>query len=106
MKFNIILLFCLCFTSGLLTASSLDGDAIDAQELAVNAADDASDLLPLAVNNLSVTIIDDEVCYSATVSVSIGGVITGGVEVSGCGATAAAAWSAFTSAFLLAKQQR
>jgi hypothetical protein len=105
MKFNIILLFCLCFTSGLLTASSLDNNAVDAQELLVSNADVAAEAFPLAFDDLTVAIIDDEVCYSATISVSIGGVLTGGVEVSGCGATAAAAWSAFTSAFRLAKEQ-
>lgn len=103
MKFNIILLFCLCFTSGLLTATSLDYNTVDAQELLVSNVDVSAEALPLAFDNLSVSIIDDEVCYRATISVSYGvGSIE--VQVEGCGATASAAWSAFRSALGVAQQ--
>jgi len=46
---------------------------------------------------------DDEICYTATVSVSLGipGVsVGGGIEVSGCGATAAEARAELTAGIM------
>lgn len=105
MKFNIFLLFCLCFTSNLLTASSLDGNTVDAQEQVTMAADDVSDVLALVDSDISVVVVDDEICYSASVGINIMGVVAQ-VTVRGCGATSAEAWSEFRSAMLLARNEQ
>jgi|GEM_PF-3618468 hypothetical protein len=106
MKFNVILLFCLCFTSGLLTASSsLDNNTVDAQELLVSNADDTAEALPIAFTDLTVTTVDDEICYSASIGVNVMG-ITANVTVSGCGATSAEAWGDFVAALRLARNEQ
>lgn len=62
-------------------------------------------VIPLVVD---VTIIDDEICYSATISggAQIGPLTVGGsIQVSGCGETAAEAWANFLEAMNLAKEK-
>lgn len=87
----------------------LTGASVFAANDIVNPATEGNAIVSVVdLSIVDVSIIDDEICYSATISAGaqIGPLEVGGsIQVSGCGETAAEAWSNFLAAMNLSREE-